>query len=405
MNLKEQIGIYQDSANKKTTIVIYNMTQKTRDKIATLLLGDLKVVEEITGLKEVSRDDSCISPDLTGMTPVEVKSNTRPEIPEMPAEKEISNEPADIPVSTESYGQEDTESQRISSVVEDHDTASAQEPEKKKRGRPRKDKSSNQVAESESNQEISPIPTVEPVSETEFSSAVNPPMETETMAEIQPDVTVSENPEVTEPVKEEENLSNTEDKPAEISDPCIPVFTQTDVSDFQDDSLTENALITDYPEMPEDMLAAQNEACSSNVYEDASVENAGAKVRELWQSYDENHPAALLYQLVDYWQNGVQDEKVAAAMETDKLMELVAVNRRRIQSLFWEFQHCEPFTKALMSAIRQKGMGDGLLVGSQEYMGAIVGTLNILSDEELMVLAKGAAKNMLEALNPMFNLS
>ena len=86
-------------------------------------------------------------------------------------------------------------------------------------------------------------------------------------------------------------------------------------------------------------------------------------------------------------------------------VELVAVNRRRIQSLFWEFQHCEPFTKALMSAIRQKGMGDGLLVGSQEYMGAIVGTLNILSDEELMVLAKGAAKNMLEALNPMFNLS
>lgn len=415
--LKEKIGIYQDSTNNKTTIVIYNMSKKTREQIATLLLGDLKVVETVSGLTEVPHEDAYMNPDITGMEPVVLQQPAAPTAPvaEMPSAEQTIQEEMNVSAA-ENLSIPATE-QTPAPVPENTTPQTEVKAEipvekKAKRGRPRK----NPVAEAPTEEKQETAETV--AAPVDFSTAINPPVTEESEVPVQD--TVQENHmEAEQPIQEnlttepavettETNIPETATSSVSSIDPepQIPNF-DIETTDLQE----ENAVIGQYAEMPEDMIAHDMEDASeepsyqTNVYEDPAPSKASETVKVLWQSYNENTPVVLLRDFLYFWTNGNQEEKVTAAAEAAKLLELVAENRRKIQSLFWEMQACAPFTKALMSAIRQKGYGDGLTVESQEYMGAIVNTLNILSDEELMVLAKGAGKNMMEVLDPMFTIN
>lgn len=412
--LKEKIGIYQDPTNNKTTIVIYNMSKKTREQIATLLLGDLKTVETVSGLTEVPHEDAYMNPDITGMEPVVLQQQAAPAV-EMPPVAQSIHEEADTPTveDTSVPMTEQTSAPTREDMIPQAETKEEAPVEKKaKRGRPRK----NQTVEAptaKAQETAENVPT--PV---DFSTAINPPVveepETLTQDTAQADPMETESSAQEVPVETpsvetvETNIPETVVPSAASVDPepQIPNF-DIETTGVQE----ENAVIDQYAEMPEDMIAHDTESTpeepsyQTNVYEDPVPSKASETVKALWQSYNENTPAVLLNDFLYFWNNGNQEEKVTAATEAAKLLELVAENRRKIQSLFWEMQACAPFTKALMSAIRQKGYGDGLAVESQEYMGAIVSTLNILSDEELVVLAKGAGKNLMEVLDPMFTIN
>ena len=58
MQIKEDIRIFQDTKNNKTTVVIWNMSETTKQKLAQLLLGDLKSVEQIEGITSTEPDMS-----------------------------------------------------------------------------------------------------------------------------------------------------------------------------------------------------------------------------------------------------------------------------------------------------------------------------------------------------------
>lgn len=412
--LKEKIGIYQDSTNNKTTIVIYNMSKKTREQIATLLLGDLKTVETVSGLTEVPHEDTYMNPDITGMEPVVLQQPAAPVIKTpstTPSIQEKINVSAteDLSIPTT----EPTPAPTLENATSQTEVKEEIPAEKKpKRGRPRK----NPVTEVpiEERKEAAEASTT-PV---DFSTAINPPV-TEGSEIPAQDIVQEDSMEADSSIQSDlaaaPAVETTDDSaPEATTSPVSSVDPEPQIPNFDIETTgvqEENAVIGQYAEMPEDMIAhdiedkTEEPSYQTNVYEDPTPSKASETVKALWQSYNENTPVVLLRDFLYFWTNGNQEEKVTAATEAAKLLELVAENRRKIQSLFWEMQACAPFTKALMSAIRQKGYGDGLTVESQEYMGAIVNTLNILSDEELVVLAKGAGKNMMEVLDPMFTIN
>ncbi len=55
-NLKEEIRLFQDAKDNKTTIIIWNMSDKTKKKLAELLLGDLQCVETVEGVESTKPD-------------------------------------------------------------------------------------------------------------------------------------------------------------------------------------------------------------------------------------------------------------------------------------------------------------------------------------------------------------
>lgn len=66
--LKEEIGIYQQ--DNKTTIVIYNMRESTKRKIAELLLQDIQAVDDLVpAAQEMEKEDA---ESVSGMESVRV---------------------------------------------------------------------------------------------------------------------------------------------------------------------------------------------------------------------------------------------------------------------------------------------------------------------------------------------
>lgn len=57
-NLREDIRIFQDAKNNKTTIVCFNLSEKTKQKLIMDLFGDLETVETV-------EDITCTEPDLS----------------------------------------------------------------------------------------------------------------------------------------------------------------------------------------------------------------------------------------------------------------------------------------------------------------------------------------------------
>lgn len=90
MAFKEQIGIYQQGA--KTTIVIYNMKESTKKKIADLILQDIKAE---------SPEEEVLIPPITQVT------DLKPFIPELTAsEMDIDNMSSIlVEQAIENYGQ------------------------------------------------------------------------------------------------------------------------------------------------------------------------------------------------------------------------------------------------------------------------------------------------------------
>ncbi len=70
MQIKEDIRIFQDAKNNKTTIVIWNMSEATKLKLAQLLLGDLKSVEQIEGITSTEPDMSAEVQSVDNMTQI-----------------------------------------------------------------------------------------------------------------------------------------------------------------------------------------------------------------------------------------------------------------------------------------------------------------------------------------------
>ena len=85
-NIKEEIRLFQDAKENKTTIIIWNMSEQTKKKLAELLLNDLQTVETVTGVESTQ-------PDLSNAQFKNVDANTETiesfmaRLPEKPAEK------------------------------------------------------------------------------------------------------------------------------------------------------------------------------------------------------------------------------------------------------------------------------------------------------------------------------
>ena len=220
--LKEEIGIYQDKKNDKTTIVIRHMSYKTREALAKYLLGDLSAVEEVTGLEEVGHDMSHVAPETNGMEPV-VNA-------------------ADV-----------------------------------------------------------------------YSDTISQP--------------------------------------------------QTAVTSVSDEELN---------------------ACASYM-------------QTLWQEYNELQPDPLMEKFVNLTFHGSSAaEKYAASIECGNLLKLVSKNRRVFQRVFWGLKDLPVFSEVMMKLLRQKGAGDGLAIQTDDYNKCVYNVLSVGSDEELVALAEGCAKHLIE---------
>lgn len=66
-DLKQDIRIFQDAKDNKTTIVIWNMSAKTKQKLAELLLGDVQAIETVAGVKNTSPDFGDDVPETANM--------------------------------------------------------------------------------------------------------------------------------------------------------------------------------------------------------------------------------------------------------------------------------------------------------------------------------------------------
>lgn len=119
------------------------------------------------------------------------------------------------------------------------------------------------------------------------------------------------------------------------------------------------------------------------------------KMQELWLNYNDEHPEILLQQFLSkalYSQ--IREERIAAGTEAGNLLRLFAENRRKIQYLLWGIRNIIPFAEVAKRLIRQKGCGDGLVTGSQEYEMSLLETLQGLTDEELGLLVQATAREL-----------
>ena len=405
--LKEEIGIYQDPKNRKTTIVIYNMKQKTRDTLAKLLLADLQVeVETISGLTEVPHDNPILTPEIDGMTPVTVNKLSENSVlediitsPSAYSEDALSNIAAKYIPEPELPPLDYYEPQIVSTPIVSEPTIDI----------PDSNISENKTLETEA---VETVKSKNTTSNSEPESALPEVIKKDTLSEATNSPVEEPLPETKDiyPTKIHEKLVPEEMmKPEQIPSDFIQPEENTDnvpvfvpIPENEQESHVDMAK-PQFSDVPDDYMDHYNtQETETNVYEDIPTLNAREQVANLWNHFDENAPGLLLREFISIWESGSQEEKIAAAEEVSRLLTLVAQTRRKIQALLWDFQTFEPFTKALMSVIRQKGNGDGLIINTPEYASAIVTTLSNLSDEELMIVAIGAAKNMLSLLTPLF---
>ena len=230
--LKEEFAIYQDNKNNKTTIVIRNMSEKTFSKLTKLLLGDVKTVQSISGLEEVTSPEQKLTDDVTGMT-------------------------------------------QITEPVYDH----------------------------------------------------------------APSMADAENMDLYYPQDEE---------PAPVA---------TTATDEQREA---------------EMKAVQ----------------------DLWATYDNNHPAELMQKFIGLYMSDKSTPAIrtAAGKEAGALVINLSNDRRKFCSIVWGCRNIKEFSSVCLKLITQKGCGDGLAVGTQEYAKALTSALYALADDEIKSCAEAIAR-------------
>lgn len=70
-NLRQDIRIFQDAQDNKTTIVCWNLSKQTKEKLFQILLEDVQTVETITGVTNTPPDLSNEVKNTASMTPVD----------------------------------------------------------------------------------------------------------------------------------------------------------------------------------------------------------------------------------------------------------------------------------------------------------------------------------------------
>lgn len=120
-----------------------------------------------------------------------------------------------------------------------------------------------------------------------------------------------------------------------------------------------------------------------------------ATMQALWVNYNEEHPEILLQQFLSRMLGSkVKEERIAAGTEAGNLLNMFVENRRVIQYLLWGIRNLAPFAEVAKSLIRQKGCGDGLVVGTQQYDNCLLEALQGLTDEELRILVQATAREL-----------
>lgn len=180
-----------------------------------------------------------------------------------------------------------------------------------------------------------------------------------------------------EVVPKEKILTDKTDGMEQIT--SIPVGSAPSVAD------TENTALY-YPE-PE------------NVEEDpeavAAREEAEAQaVQGLWTTYDESNPAELLRKFIGLYESTGSSSavKTEAGKQAGELIVSLTNNRRTFCATVWDCRNFNEIASVMLKTIAQKGCGDGLTTGTQEYTGAITNVLCMLSDEEIYICADAIAK-------------
>lgn len=120
-----------------------------------------------------------------------------------------------------------------------------------------------------------------------------------------------------------------------------------------------------------------------------------AAMQALWVNYNEEHPEILLQQFLSRMLGSkVKEERIAAGTEAGNLLNMFVENRRVIQYLLWGIRNLTSFAEVAKSLIRQKGCGDGLAVGTQQYDNCLLEALQRLTDEEIRILVEATAREL-----------
>ena len=131
-----------------------------------------------------------------------------------------------------------------------------------------------------------------------------------------------------------------------------------------------------------------------------AVEN-GAKTAEeikqisdLWLTYDDNKPAELMQKFLQIYMSDqvTKTGRKAAGQEIGNLLVSLSHDRRKFCSIVWGGRNIKEFATVCMKLMKQKGCGDGLTIGTEEYSTCVTNALYALADDELMVCATAIAK-------------
>ncbi len=89
-NLRQDIRIFQDTKDNKTTIVCWGLSKATKEKLVSILLGDIQAVETISGVNNIAPDYGRDVQDTSYMQPVVPTPVIDDDLKNLPVEQQIS---------------------------------------------------------------------------------------------------------------------------------------------------------------------------------------------------------------------------------------------------------------------------------------------------------------------------
>ena len=117
-------------------------------------------------------------------------------------------------------------------------------------------------------------------------------------------------------------------------------------------------------------------------------------VQDLWMTYNNDNPAELMEKFIGLYMSAssTQATKIAAGKEAGELIISLGHDRRKFCSIVWGCRNIKEFASVCLKLITQKGCGDGLSIGTEEYAKALTSALYALSDDEIKNCAGAIAR-------------
>lgn len=93
------------------------------------------------------------------------------------------------------------------------------------------------------------------------------------------------------------------------------------------------------------------------------------QISDLWLTYDDHKPEQLMQQFLQMYMSDqvTKDRRKTARQEIGNLLVSLSHDRKKFCSIVWGGRNIKEFATVCTKFMQQKGCGDGVIIGTDEY--------------------------------------